>query len=369
MWIWNASIQNLKSFLTSFLLFEAFSIGSVYSSDLFALFFCMETILLLMYVMMLSWNEGDIDHLFQYVAYGMLSALLILVSFIMIFLETKSTNLIDIYRIGIKNKNIFWILMCGIGIKIPIWPLCHWLPIVHTKTNLVCSALLASLVLKFSAIILIRVIGPIFPDCVAQYREVFTVFALVSMLIASINAIFQDDVKRFFAYFSIIHMNLYFVTFFNQSNKSMFVFSIFQHAFVSVIMFFTTDIIKKLFNTRSFAIIKNSAFKSHGLNTLLLLVFIMLIGGPGTSGFIAEIISFYSFSKIMYIYAIVALLAMLILGGYSFFVYLSVFRSNNKGLQKEAINACLVDNSQKIALSILCFCVLICGIFPSVILR
>ncbi|MDR1289179.1 MAG: hypothetical protein LBJ77_02190 [Holosporales bacterium] len=366
-WLWKREIQNIKSFFISLLLFEAFTIGAFYSIDMFLLFFCMEATLIPTYTMMLSWDGAKkTSYVLLYLAYGMFSALAILVAIIMIYLETKSSNLLEIYKIGIKNENIFWLLMIGIGAKMPIWPLCHWLPTAHTKTNVVCSVLLASIVLKFSTLILLRFIDPLFSEYLIRYRDIFVIASIVSISLAVINIIFQDDIKRFFAYFSIIHMDLYFMIFLSGIDRSHFIFSTLQHGLMAIVMFFTADIIENLFKTRSISDISSYNQQYRGLRILLLFVSTSLIGIPCTSGFIAEITSIYAITKSMgIILSVVVVLIIAVLSAYTIFVYNSIFSKNGghpSGVSQASI---LCDRYQMTSLVIASIGIIFLGMLPA----
>jgi NADH-quinone oxidoreductase subunit M len=367
MWLQKREIRNTKSFFISLLLFEAFTIGAFYSSDMFLLFFCMEATLIPIYSMILSWDNTKSNYVLLYLAYSMFSAMLILVAIIMIYLETKSSNLLEIYKIGVKNEAIFWLLMIGTCIKLPIWPLCNWLPTTHTKTNVVCSVLLSSIILKFSTLILIRFINPIFSEYIAQYQDVFLIISIISIFIAVISIMFQDDIKRFFAYFSIIHMDIYFIIFLflSETNKNYFIFSTLQHGFISTIIFFTADIMENLFKTRSISTISSSGQRFRGLNILLFFVFISLIDMPCTPGFITEIVSFYFITKSTYIaVSIIMLLIIVALSAYTLFVYYSISFKKRIPPPEVSQNVSLCDRYQVISLVIAFLCIEIFGILP-----
>jgi NADH-quinone oxidoreductase subunit M len=299
----------------------------------------------------------------------MLSAMLILIAIIMIYLETKSSNLLEIYNIGIKNENIFWLLMVGIGIKIPVWPLCNWLPIAHTKTNVVCSVLLASIVLKFSTLVLMRLVDPIFSECLARYRDIFVIASIVSMSLAVISIMFQDDIKQFFAYFSIIHMDLYFMMFLSGIDRRHFIFSTLQHGLLAIVMFFTADIIETLFKTRSISTISNYSQQYYGLRVLLLFVCTSLIGIPCTSGFIAEMMSFYAITKGMSIaVSVTVMLIIVVLSAYTLFVYHSILPKNKRTQSEIPQDLDLCDDYQMTSLVIASSVMLVLGVSPALLL-
>jgi NADH:ubiquinone oxidoreductase subunit 4 (subunit M) len=374
-WIRHHKITYQKSFFISLLLFEVFTIAAFYSTDMFLLFFCMESTMIPLYTMMLSHDkEADSQgsknrsYVLRYLLYGMASALLILTAIIMIYLETKTSDLFEIYKIGVKNEAVFWILLLGIGIKMPIWPFCNWLPTVHTKANVICSVILASIVLKFSTLIILRFISPLFHDHITHYNTFLFMACFVSILIAIANIFRQDDLKRFFSYFSIIHMNLYFLIFINNGGGNNFIYAMLQHSLISVIMFFTIDIIGDLYGTRSMHEIRESCKQIRGLRMFLLCIFLALIGIPLTSGFIAEIMVIYSVSNTSYIQATMILLLMVAISTYTFYVYHVTFGKRKKNRQQnEVIEPFATRHDRKAAITVCYLLILLLGICPKLV--
>jgi NADH-quinone oxidoreductase subunit M len=329
----------------------------------------MEATIIPMYIMMLSWQKSwqksrDINHIFQYLIYGMASAMLILVALIMMYLETGSSDLIEIYKLGIRSQTIFWLLMIGLGIKMPVWPFCNWLPAVHGRSNTICSVLLASVVLKFGALIIIRFIEPIFSEYLLLYRDAMFAGLIITMVFSAARALSQDDLKQFFAYFSIFHMSLYFMIMLGRSGESGFIFAMMQHSLVISFLFFLADVIERTFNTRSISELRHSAIRPCKLKRFMLFGTLALIGTPLTSGFISEAISIYSASQISNIYEIITAAAVLAMAFIAFDTYNSTFGGwEDNGQQR------ILGKHEQAVVVLLISCILIFGLCPRLILQ
>ncbi|MDO4974891.1 MAG: proton-conducting transporter membrane subunit [Alphaproteobacteria bacterium] len=162
LWITKRKTQKKKSYYISILLFEALSIGAFYATNIFLIYILIESTIIPLYIIMAQKKDSTNKSIFYFLIYTMTSAILILTVFIIIYLNTNTCELREIYKLGIKSKSVFWLLALGIGIKLPIWPFYSWLPIVHVKNQTVCSILLASVVLKFSTLILLIIMMPLF---------------------------------------------------------------------------------------------------------------------------------------------------------------------------------------------------------------
>ncbi|MDR3224564.1 MAG: hypothetical protein LBT03_03280 [Holosporales bacterium] len=364
LWHVNKQSQMPKLYFVALLLFEALAIGAFCSSDMFLIFILMESTTIPIYVMMASEENPSNNAIFQYTIYTLLSALLVLIAIIMIYLETKTSNLLDIYEIGVKNKKVLWLLATGIGIKMPIWPFYHWLPIVHVKSQTVCSVIFASIILKFSSLLIIRFIDPLFLNELQLHSDIITVLLIVSMGCALSQLIYQDDMKSLFAYVSIIHLNLYFITLLSGLNIEVFIFSIIQHSILMAILFFSIGLIKDTTNTRS--ILELQPISCHNLSTkiLALLSFMTLIATPLTGCFISEVSSIYAAIKIGTTYGIIVAVGILLLSVYAGYICVSCFNKPTKIMSIQYG----IDVSKKITLGILFGLMLFYGIFPKCVL-
>jgi NADH:ubiquinone oxidoreductase subunit 4 (subunit M) len=189
------------------------------------------------------------------------------------------------------------------------------------------------------------------------------------MSLAVISIMFQDDIKRFFSYFSIVHMNLYFMIFLSGIDRSNFIFSTLQHGLMAVIMFFMADILENLFKTRSISTISGRSQQYRGLRILLLFVCISLIGIPCTSGFIAEITSFYAVTKAMSTTISVTILSIIVvLSAYTLFVSHSILHKNKTTQPEISGDFNLCDGYQMISLAVASFGILVLGVFPALLL-
>jgi NADH:ubiquinone oxidoreductase subunit 4 (subunit M) len=163
-------------------------------------------------------------------------------------------------------------------------------------------------------------------------------------------------------------MNLYFLIVINNGGENNFIYAMLQHSLISVIMFFTADIIEGLFETRDMNEIRESGLQFRGLRMFLLCIFLALIGIPSTSGFISEIMVIYSVSKVSYIYAIATLLITVVLSTYIFFVYNSTFGKRKMLKQNNAVRALTINGDRKAVITLCYILILLLGVFPMLVL-
>jgi NADH-quinone oxidoreductase subunit M len=106
----------------------------------------------------------------------------------------------------LASSLVFFALLIGFGVKLPIVPLHNWLPDAHVEAPTEGSVVLAGLQLKMGGYGLIAVLLPKMPDTVAKFGWLLVALALFSLLYGALAALAQSDMKRLVAYTSVNHM-------------------------------------------------------------------------------------------------------------------------------------------------------------------
>lgn len=299
----------------------------------------------------------------------MVSAILILIAFIIIYQNTGTCELREIYKLGVKSKSAFWLLALGIGIKLPIWPFYSWLPVVHVKNQTVCSILLASIVLKFSTLLLLRVTIPLFSNVIFSHTFLIFIAISISLMFALSQLIFQDDIKSVFAYFSIIHLNSTLFILLNKSGLIYYIFSVMGHSILMPVLFFTSNIIDRLYGTRSIKILASSPIQFSVAHKIISLAFFALVSLPFSWGFISEILTIKLVAEISYLYALFPAGIILISSLFVVYIYNSFLSYKTNTSSQNIIDGFYItDIYKKTAFYIPIILIFLIGVFPNIIL-
>jgi len=101
----------------------------------------------------------------------------------------------------------FAFIAVGLGIKMAIFPLHMWLPDAYTYAPSAVSAFIAPLMTKVAAYALIRIMFTVFEPRfsfeVLPVGTILSVVAGVAIIVGSVMAIAQSDLKRMLAYSSV----------------------------------------------------------------------------------------------------------------------------------------------------------------------
>ena len=106
----------------------------------------------------------------------------------------------------VASAVVFFALLIGFGVKLPIVPLHNWLPDAHVEAPTEGSVVLAGLQLKMGGYGLVAVLLPAMPETVARFGWLLIALALASLLYSALAALAQSDMKRLVAYTSVNHM-------------------------------------------------------------------------------------------------------------------------------------------------------------------
>jgi multicomponent Na+:H+ antiporter subunit D len=158
---------------------------------------------------------------FQYLIMGTIGATFLLIGIGLLYQMTGTLNMADI-ALQLENLRLendgqwagprtllvaFAFLTVGLCIKMAVFPLHTWLPDSYTYAPSVVTAFVAATATKVSVYAFIRVIFGIFSPRFAfellPLDNALWSFSLIGIFIASIAAIFQQNIKRRLAYSSI----------------------------------------------------------------------------------------------------------------------------------------------------------------------
>ncbi|WP_404306556.1 monovalent cation/H+ antiporter subunit D family protein [Neorhodopirellula lusitana] len=201
-------------FYATFLLCMTGLLGMCVTGDLFNVFVFLEISSLSAYALIsLGRSRRAALAAFQYLILGSIGATFILIGIGLLYQMTGTLNMADLaarlpHDHGPRTILVaFAFLTVGLCIKMAVFPLHTWLPNAYTYAPSTVTCFIASTATKVSVYAFIRLIyGIITPGFAFETLPLdseLMFFSLVGIFIASIAAIYQDNVKRLLAYSSV----------------------------------------------------------------------------------------------------------------------------------------------------------------------
>jgi len=201
-------------FYTCYLLCLTGLLGIVVTGDAFNLFVFLEISSLSSYVLIsMGSTRRALTAAFQYLVMGTIGATFILIGIGLLYMMTGTLNMTELSQRIPEVANTrtiqvaFAFVTVGVSIKLALFPLHQWLPNAYTFSPSVVSAFIAATATKVGVYVLLRffftVFGISFSFNAMHVGEILMLLAVAAILIASLVAIFQDNIKRMLAWSSI----------------------------------------------------------------------------------------------------------------------------------------------------------------------
>ena len=288
-------------FYSIFLLLVTGLLGIVLTGDMFNLYVFLEVASLTAYGLIgLGDNQSSLAS-FRYVIMGTIGASFYLLGVGFLYIITGSLNMVDIaerlpelYHTRVVLV-AFAFFIVGIGIKMAVFPMHAWLPDAYTHAPSAVSAFIAPTMTKVAAYALIRVMftvyKPYFSIESIPITPILSWLGVVAMIIGSIYAIRQDDLKRMLAYSSIAQIGyiLLGIGLANRMGLTGGLLHIINHAFMKGCLFLVAGAIIYKTGIRDINRFKNLYRKMPYTMTAFTIAAFSMIGIPPTGGFFSKL--------------------------------------------------------------------------------
>jgi NADH-quinone oxidoreductase subunit N len=185
------------------------------ANDLIVVFLGLEILSIALYVMAgmhLRRTESQ-EAAIKYFVLGAFSSAFLLYGIALVYGATGSTNMSDIS--AFLSGNVleaeglllagFALLLVGLGFKVAAVPFHVWTPDVYQGAPSPVTAFMASASKAAGFAALLRVFTSTFSTHSSDWRPVIWVLAVLTLVVGSVLAVVQRDVKRMLAYSSINH--------------------------------------------------------------------------------------------------------------------------------------------------------------------
>ena len=183
--------------------------------DLMVLFLAIEIMSLAVYVLAgINRRSGrSAESALKYFLLGSFSTAFLLFGIALVYGATGSTNLAEIGAAvgaglgpsaGVLHVGIA-LMLIGFAFKVSAAPFHMWAPDVYEGSPTAVTALMAATVKAASFAAFLRVWSEAFPLAVELWRGPLMAVAILTMIVGSVVALPQQNIKRMLAYSSIVH--------------------------------------------------------------------------------------------------------------------------------------------------------------------
>ena len=365
----NNSVKNrLRDFLIAILIMESFMIGVFCALDLVVFYLFFEAGLIPMFLIIGIWGGPKrVYSAFKFFLYTLLGSVLMLVAIISIYWIAGTTDVIQLYELGIdaKYQNLLWLaFFSSFAVKTPMWPVHTWLPDAHVEAPTAGSVLLAAILLKMAGYGFIRFSLGLFPVASEVFTPLIYTLSVIAIIFTSFIALMQEDMKKLIAYSSVAHMGFVTLGIFTLQQQGIegSIIQMISHGLVSAALFLCVGVVYDRMHSRMINSYGGIVTIIPKYSILFMLFTLAALGLPGTSGFIGEFLILMGAFKDNFLVAVIASLGVILGAAYMLWLYKRVVFGKlvNEDLKKMFD----LNRSEYLILSCLAVPTLFFGFYP-----
>lgn len=293
--------DSISLFYTCYLLCLTGLLGIVVTGDAFNLFVFLEVSSLSSYVLISQGcSRRALTAAYQYLVMGTIGATFILIGVGLMYMMTGTLNMLDLsQRLPAMTDTrtirvAFAFITVGVSLKLALFPLHLWLPNAYAFAPSVVSAFIAATATKVGIYVLMRmfftVFGLQFSFQAMHVGDILMLLAVVAMLVASLVAVFQQDVKRMLAYSSVAQIGYMVlgISLASVAGVSAGLIHLFNHALIKGALFLVMGCIFMRIGSVDIRDMRGLARRMPLTAAAFVVGGLCLVGVPLTTGFVSK---------------------------------------------------------------------------------
>ncbi|NLT53135.1 MAG: NADH-quinone oxidoreductase subunit M [Actinomycetales bacterium] len=298
---------------------EGGAMGTFTALDLILFFVAFETVLVPMWFVIANWGddtqperstasgatlpggpEARRDAANRFILFTALGSAVMLLGLLLVALRTGTTDLVELTErsgagmsTGVQVVAAVLIVL-GLAVKAPMWPLHTWLPPAHTIAPTGGSVLLAGVLLKMGTYGLARLALPVLPDGMREIAPVLGALGVAGILWGGLACLAERDLKRLVAFSSVAHMGFVLLGIASMTPQGLqgALFANIAHGLITGVLFLVAGAVKDRYHTTDLVLL-GSGLRDRlpRLGWLLAFGAVAGLGLPGLAGFWGEILA------------------------------------------------------------------------------
>ena len=297
----DADHGNTKAFFAWALALEAASIGVFAATDVFLFYVLFEASLIPGYFLIGGFGrEGRQRAAVKFLLFQLLGGLVMLAAVVGLYAVTANAGhptylMSELSHITIDPDTQKWLFVgffFAFAVKAPMFPVHTWLADATGNATAGTSVLLVCILDKIGTYAMLRFCLGLFPDASRWATPVVVTLALISIVYGAMVAVGQDDMLRLIGLTSLSHFGLIVLGIFvftSQGTSGSILYMV-NHGVATAALFLVAGFLVRRRGTASISAITGVEKTAPVLAGIFLLSGLAVLGLPGLSQFVSEIL-------------------------------------------------------------------------------
>lgn len=369
---WTSITKRVREYLIVFLVLETFMIGAFATLDLALFYVFFEGTLIPMFLIIGIWGGARrIQATYKFFFYSFTGTVLMLIAIMAMFWQAGTLDITKLltFKFAPEVQTWLWIgFFASFAVKMPMWPFHRWLPEAHVEAPTGGSVILAAILLKLGGYGFIRFSISMFPDASHQFSTFVYVLSIAAIIITSLVALVQTDMKKLIAYSSVAHMGFVTMGIFTGNVYGIHgaIFQMISHGVVSAALFLCVGVVYDRMHTREISAYGGLVSPMPRYAVAFMVFTMANVGLPGTSGFVGEFLTMLAAFQANTWVAFFAAFGVILSAAYALWLYRRVIFG---AFTKESLKGILDLDAREVAVLVpLVILTILFGFYPAPIL-
>jgi NADH-quinone oxidoreductase subunit M len=369
---WDSVHNRVREYMIVFLILETLMLGVFATLDgaMFYVFF--EGTLIPMFLIIGIWGgRRRIQASYKFFFYTFTGSVLMLLAIMAMYWQAGTLDIARLLKFHFDPGVQIWLWLAffaSFAVKMPMWPFHRWLPEAHVEAPTAGSVILAAILLKLGGYGFLRFSLPMFPDASHYFANFVFVLSAAAIIITSLVALVQTDMKKLIAYSSVAHMGFVTMGIFaaNVNGVQGAMFQMISHGIVSGALFLCVGVVYDRMHTREIDAYGGLVERMPKYAFAFMVFTMANVGLPGTSGFVGEFLTMIGAFQVNTWVAFFAAFGVIFSACYALWLYRRVIFG---ALTKESLMSIMDLNWREVAVLVpLIVLTILFGFYPAPIL-